>query len=205
MGIDARLDVTEYINGKKVDYIDETHAYYVDGVKVPSVTQIVAAILPSPYKDVEPTVLQQAANRGVALHKEIELFEQQGVYGSSIEFNNYMYLKKFHHIEAIENEKLVIIHHEGKVVCAGRLDMIIKMDGQKGLGIGDVKRTSEIHFNHLKLQLNLYRLGYMQSYGKSIDHLTCLHLRRFVHEIISVPIDEAYANEAIKKYIDMHL
>lgn len=203
MGNDERLDVTEYIRGKKVEYIDETHAYYVDGVKVPSVTQLIAALLPSPYKDVEPTVLQQAANRGVALHKEIELYEQHGQMGTSMEFNYYLYLKKFHQIEAIENEKLVIIEHDGKIVCAGRLDMIIKMNGFSGLGIGDVKRTSQVHFDHLKLQLNLYRLGYMQSYGEAINHLTCLHLRRFVHEVINVPIDEAYTNDAIKRFLEM--
>lgn len=195
------LDITEYINGKRVDYIDETHTYYVDGIKVPSVTQIVAAILPSPYGDVEPTVLQQAANRGVALHKEIELYEKHQLLGSSIEFNNYLFLKKYHRIQSLDNEKLVIIEHEGRVVCAGRLDMIIQSELIKGTGIGDVKRTSNIHFDHLRLQLNLYRLGYMQSYGQSIEYLKCFHLRKFVYELIDIPIDEEYAKRAIDRFI----
>jgi len=194
------LDITEYINGKRVDYIDDTHTYYVDGVKVPSVTQIVAAVLPSPYNDVEPTILQQAAHRGVALHKEIELFEKHQLPGTSIEFNNYIFLKKYHRIESLDNEKLVIIEHEGKIVCAGRLDMIIKSELIKGIGIGDVKRTSNIHFEHLKLQLNLYRLGYMQSYNETIQYLKCFHLRKFVYELIDIPIDEEYTRQAIEKY-----
>ncbi len=196
------LDITEYIKGKRVDYIDETHTYYVDGVKVPSVTQIVAAILPSPYSDVEPTVLQQAASRGVALHKEIELYEKHQLLGSSIEFNNYLFLKKYHRIKSLDNEKLVIIEHEGKIVCAGRLDMIIQSELVKGIGIGDVKRTYDIHFNHLKLQLNLYRLGYMQSYGHTIDYLKCFHLRKFIYELIDIPIDEEYATHSLIKFIE---
>jgi len=88
-------------------------------------------------------------------------------------------------------------------VCAGRLDMIIKSELIKGIGIGDVKRTSNIHFEHLKLQLNLYRLGYMQSYNQTIQYLKCFHLRKFVYELIDIPIDEEYARQAIENYFTL--
>ncbi len=204
MELDMKSDVTEYIRGKKVEYHDETHTYYVDGIKVPSVTQIVALILPSPYKNIEPSVLKQAADLGSALHKEIELYEQEGVIGSSMEFKYYVYLKKRYQIKSIENEKLVILEHEGKIICAGRLDMILTMEGFHGLGIGDIKRTANIHMDHLKLQLNLYRLGFMQSYEKVINHLSCIHLRGFVHEIIEIPIDETYTYQAIFDYLELN-
>ncbi|OHE28877.1 MAG: hypothetical protein A2Y45_04120 [Tenericutes bacterium GWC2_34_14] len=198
------MNQIEWINGKKVEYIDDTHTYIVDGVVVPSVTQIVSTVLPSPYKNIEPDVLKQAADRGIALHEEIEQFEKDGVMGSSIEFNHYLYLKKQYVFDAVDNEKLIVLEYNGKVICAGRLDMIIQIGGKKDLGIGDIKRTYQLHMDHLKLQLNLYRLGYMQSYGKHIDYLKCLHLRKWTYGFVDVPIDEDYARTSIKRYLEVN-
>lgn len=201
----TRLNQIEWINGRKVEYIDETHTYIVDGIEVPSVTQIVSLVLPSPYKNIEPDVLKQAADKGIALHEEIEQFEKDGVMGSSIEFNHYLYLKKQYVFDAVDNEKLIILEYNGKVVCAGRLDMIIRMGGREGLGIGDIKRTYQLHMDHLKLQLNLYRLGYMQSYHQNIEYLKCIHLRKWTYALVNVPIDEAYTKESIKRYLENRL
>jgi hypothetical protein len=204
MLLGERVNQLEIINGKRVEYIDETHTYIVDGVEVPSVTQLISAVLPSPYKDIEPGVLKQAADKGIALHEEIEQFELHGIMGSSVEFNHYLYLKKKHLFEAVENEKLIIIEYKGKVVCAGRLDMIMHMEGMNGLGVGDIKRTYQLHMSHLKLQLNLYRLGYMQSYGKEITYLRCIHLRNWTYSFVEIDVDESYAKKGIEKYLSIH-
>ncbi|MBU1094308.1 MAG: hypothetical protein KKH01_07595 [Firmicutes bacterium] len=193
-------DIKQTINGRTVEFIDETHEYFVDGIKVPSVTQIVASVLPSQYKDIDPLVLQRAANKGISLHKEIELFETDGVYGHSEEFKNYVRLKKYHQFQSTKNEVLIYIEHEGKPVCAGRLDMIIESKEHDGIGIGDIKRTYNIHHEHLKLQLNLYALGYEQSYQKEINFLRCIHLRNRESNYIKVPLDKDYAIGKLIKY-----
>ncbi|MCF7930787.1 MAG: hypothetical protein K9L02_04715 [Acholeplasmataceae bacterium] len=190
----------QVINGKTIEFIEDTHEYYVDGIKVPSVTQIVASVLPSQYKDIDPAVLQRAADKGISLHKEIELFETTGIVGNTEEFKNYLRLKRTNQFYATENEVLIYIEYEGKPVCAGRLDMIIQSEELQGLGIGDIKRTYNIHHEHLKLQLNLYAIGYEQSYLKEIKYLRCIHLRNGESNYIDIPIDFSYASNKLKEY-----
>ena len=198
--IDDQDNIRQVINGRTIEFFADEHVYYIDGIKVPSVTQVVASVLPSQYKDIDPAILKRAADKGVFLHKEIELFELSGVIGYTEEFKNYRRLKKSHQFEPIENEILIYIEHEGKPVCAGRLDMIIKSKDHDGLGIGDIKRTYNIHHDHLKLQLNLYALGYEQTYQKEINFLRCIHLRNTERNYIKVPLDKAYALEKLKSY-----
>ena len=54
-------NIKQVINGRKVEFIADTHEYFVDGIKVPSVTQIVASVLPNQYRDIDKDVLKQAA------------------------------------------------------------------------------------------------------------------------------------------------
>jgi hypothetical protein len=192
--------ITQIINGRVVEFISETHVYYIDGIKVPSVTQIVATVLPSQYKDIDPTILKRAADKGVALHTEIEQYEINDILGHSQEFNNYLKLKRIHQFQPIENELLIYIEDDGKPVCAGRLDMIITSKDKEGIGIGDIKRTYNIHKEHLKLQLNLYAIGYEQCYQKQINFLKCIHLRYGVSNYIDIPLNKTYTIEKIKEF-----
>ena len=195
-------NIKQIVNGRTIEFFADEHIYYVDGIKVPSVTQVVASVLPSQYKDIDPAILKRAADKGISLHKEIEVFETDGVIGNTEEFKNYRRLKKSHQFEPLESEVLIYIEHEGKPVCAGRLDMIIKSKDSDGLGIGDIKRTYNIHHEHLKLQLNLYALGYEQTYQKEINFLRCIHLRNTERNYIKIPLDKTYAIEKLKLYKD---
>jgi len=190
----------ELINGRTVTFNPESHLYLVDGVPVPSVTQVVREVLEWQYHDVDPAVLKRAADLGVALHKEIEDYENEGVIGYSMEFSNYLKLKGRHGFNVLESEKIIYIEIDGKVICAGRLDMILDDSMDETLILGDIKRTYNVHPEHLKLQLNLYRIGYEQCYGQDIGRLMCIHLRKHVHEIIPVPVDEAYALMMLRRF-----
>lgn len=74
------------IRGHSVVFHEESHEYFVDGVKVPSVTEILGRYSRlhglDDYADIPQDVLRRAAARGTALHKEIEEYEKQGVRGS---------------------------------------------------------------------------------------------------------------------------
>ena len=51
---------------------EKTHTYYLDGVKIPSVSEILSPL--SDYSNINPDVLQRACNYGKAVHKTIELY-----------------------------------------------------------------------------------------------------------------------------------
>ncbi|MDA0872091.1 MAG: hypothetical protein O2987_04385 [Firmicutes bacterium] len=187
-----------------IEFDAETHQYWVDHVPVISVTQLIKEILPSPYKRVDPTVLARAAERGTELHDAIEHFEETGEISHLTEFKNYLKLKKQHQIDVVKNEQIVVISHLGVVIAAGRFDMIVTSPFMKGQGIVDVKRMAHLHQTHLSLQLNLYKLGYEQTYKTPISYLKCIHLRGHHYEYVDIMFDKALLQRSLNKYVDLH-
>lgn len=60
-----------------VAFFEDTHTYIIDGVEVPSVTDILKPLHRS-YAKVNPSVLEYAANRGKAVHEVLELYDLGG-------------------------------------------------------------------------------------------------------------------------------
>lgn len=187
-----------------VTFDPESHAYHVDGKPVISVTQLIKEVLPTTYKNVDPEILKRAAKRGTELHDAIEQFEVAGVMSDLLEFKYYRKLKRQHQFEVKKNEQIVVIKHHGIVVCAGRFDMIVQSPFIKGLGIVDVKRTAHLFQNHLKLQLNLYKLGYEQTFKTPIHYLKCIHLRNHHHEYLDVGVDSKFVKHYLDLYVDKY-
>lgn len=187
-----------------IEFDPESHQYWVDHVPVISVTQLIKEVLPSPYKRVDPTILKRAAERGTELHDAIEHFEATGEVSHLLEFKNYLKLKKQHQIDVVENEQIVVITHLGVVVAAGRFDMIVTSPFMKGKGIVDVKRMAHLHQTHLALQLNLYKLGYEQTYKSPISYLKCIHLRGAHYEYVDIMLDRGLLQKYLDKYVDLH-
>lgn len=178
----------ELINGREVKYNDETHQYFVDGVEVPSVTQLIGKLFPGEYKDVDPSVLAKAAARGTELHQAIEDYEQHGLMSTLPEFHNYRLLKRDYQFEVVANEQLIYVMDGNQVICAGRLDMVIRINNQ--LGLADIKRTFSLNTTKLQVQLNLYRLGYQQCYGDKIHLLRGIHLRNEQANFVTIPVED---------------
>ena len=85
-------------------------------------------------------------------------------------------------------------------VCAGRLDMAIWMDGV--LGLADIKRTATLDKEMLAYQLNLYRMGYEQSYDEEMHFLKGIHLRNDIRKLVDIPINDEFTKQIIKEWRD---
>ena len=175
------------INGHTLEYDDSTHTYIADGLIVPSVTQILATKY-NDYAGVSTETLNRASEKGTAMHKAIEMFERQGQEDNSQELRNYKFLKKHYNWTNIANEVPIIYEEQGQVIFAGRLDQVIEIDGK--FGINDFKRVSAPNKEKICYQLNLYKLGYEQSYKKQIEFLTYTQLREDVRKFVKLPIAE---------------
>jgi len=192
------------IDSYKVSFDPINHSYYVDGNKVISVSQIVREMLPRPYKNVDPEILKKAAEKGNALHDMIEHYEQFGEKTYHVEMKGYIALKRQYQFSALENETIVLIRHHGAVIAAGRFDMVVESPFMKGIGLVDIKRMAHINDQHLSLQLNLYKLGYEQTYKRRIDYLKCIHIRNRHKQYLDVPIDQAFVKEILDRYVEKH-
>lgn len=185
------------IAGHYSEYIDSEHMYIVDGVIVPSVTQLLSKKFGNKYKYVPKDVLEEARKKGTDIHNAIEGFEKRGEESDYKELYNYRFLKRQYGFECVDNEVPIIIFDDGEPVAAGRLDMVITMNDE--LGLADIKRTSQLDKNYLAYQLNLYRIGFQQCYGTEIKFLRGLHLREDVRKFVQIPVNEKIAWELIRE------
>lgn len=187
------------INDLTLEYDDDEHIYLVDGVIVPSVTQVLKVQFGGKYANINRSVLQRAANRGTEIHKAIENYCRGDEDLIAIkEVRNFRFLKNQYNFKVLENEKPIIIVKDSTPIAAGRLDLVL--DIKDGTALADIKTTSTLDKEYLAYQLNLYRIGYMQSYGVDITGLYGVHLRDDKRKLVSIPINEGLAWDIIAQY-----
>lgn len=185
------------INGHYLEFDEEDHIYICDGIIVPSVSKILKSKFDD-YACVSRSVLEQAREKGTALHEAIELYETTGQTSNLKEFHNYLFLKNHIGFTNISNELPVIYEEDGRVLFAGQLDQIIFIDGD--FGINDFKRVSAPNKEKIAYQLNLYKIAYEQSYNNQIKRLSFMQLREDTRRFTPLPINEKSAKELIKNY-----
>ena len=186
------------IKGHDVEFIDDTHTYLVDGVIVPSITQILKVRFNKKYDGIPKETLQRASEKGTQMHEVIEKWCKNGEESDLVELRNFKFLKRQYNFSVLKNEVPVILWHEGDIIGAGRLDMVIEMNGQ--VGLADLKRTSVLDKEYLGYQLNLYRFAYQQSYGEEIEFLRGIHLREDVRKFVQIPINRELTIKLIEEW-----
>lgn len=188
------------IKGGTLEYFDETHTYLYDGIMLPSVTQILGVKYKNDYASVPPAVLNNAAKRGTAVHKAIENYNNSGYDDGSEAVRNFKFLQKQYGFEVLDSELPIVIFKDDMPIACGRLDMTMLMDGQTG--IADIKTVSALNKEKIAYQLNLYRIGLMQSYGVDAQFLKIIHIRDGIRKIIDSPVNEDMTWELIEKFLE---
>ena len=189
------------IAGGLLEYIDESHTYLYDGIILPSITQILKIKFGNKYNGVSKEVLQKASARGTKVHQAIEDYEKRSIDDLKCkELRNYKFLKDRFKFECLENEIPIVLFLDGKPVCAGRIDLILKE--KEAIGVADIKRTSVFDKEYVAYQTNLYRIGYQQCYGVEITFLRGIHLRNDVRKYIELPINEEMSLKLVKQYLE---
>lgn len=183
------------LQGHDLEYDDETHTYLCDGVIIPSVTQVLSVRFGHKYDTIPPAVLKKAADRGTKVHKEIELW-CKGQGEETTEVKHFKVLKRLWKFEVEENEIPILITKNGEPVCAGRLDLILSFPE---LAVADIKTTATLDKEYLGYQLNLYRIGYEQCYGKEIKKLFGVHIRENKRAMKEIPVREDLAWQIIEE------
>ena len=188
------------IAGHILEYIDETHEYICDGICVPSITQILKMKFGNKYNNISKEVLYKAAEQGTRVHEAIEDYEKWKIEDITCrELKDYKFLKRQYKFKCLDNEVPIILFKDEQPIAAGRLDLCLELNHE--FGLGDIKRTSVLDKEYLGYQLNLYRIGFKQSYGKEAKFLKGLHLRAGVRKFVDIPINEEMAMELVDDYL----
>ena len=186
------------IAGHTLEYLDDIHQYICDGICIPSITQVLKLRFGNKYATVDSATLQRASEKGTEVHEAIERYCKTGEESELPEVRNFKFLQRQYGFTVLENEVPVILFMDNEAICAGRLDMVIDMDGKTGLA--DIKRTSTLDKEYLGYQLNLYRIAYKQSYGIDAEILRGLHLREDVRKFVYIPQNEEMAWKLIDEW-----
>ena len=112
------------IAGHTLEYIDDIHTYIVDGVIVPSITQIMKIKFGKKYEGINEEVLERASIKGTAVHESIENFCKTGEIENIQEVKDFMFLEKQYKFEVLQNEVPIILFKGNEPVSAGRLDLV---------------------------------------------------------------------------------
>ena len=188
------------IKGGTLEFFPETHTYLYDGLMLPSVSQILGTKYKNEYASVPPAVLDNAARRGTAVHKAIENYNNLGYDDGSEAVRNFKFLQKQYGFDVLDSELPIVIFKNDMPIACGRLDMTMMMDGETG--IADIKTVSALNKEKIAYQLNLYRIGLMQSYGVDAKFLKIIHLRDGIRKVIDSPINEGMTWELIEKFLE---
>ena len=154
-----------------LEFVEEEHLYLLDGVIIPSVSQILHYLFKDKYKDIPESVLSAKARYGTTIHESIENYEK-GIelpvldYIQKASLNQYIKIKQENNIKVLDQEQM--IHYKDKY--AGRFDMIAKVGNDTCLC--DIKTTAELDIEYLSWQLSLYEYAY----GKKFDKLYAIWL-----------------------------
>ena len=65
-------DFAELINGHSLEYFDDDHIYLVDGMIVPSITEILKIRFGNKYDFVDRETLRRASDEGTRVHDAIQ-------------------------------------------------------------------------------------------------------------------------------------
>lgn len=177
-----------------IEFIEETHTYLVDGVIIPSVSEILEPLSKEHYKDIDKDILQNACDRGSCIHLATENIDLEKEYIIDDKWKDYvLQYKKFKALKkpVIKEIELALTNNE----YCGRIDRIYKIDGLNWLV--DIKTSSEINTKLVQVQEGGYKL--LLDYNKiNIDKCGVLHLTKTGFKLVEiVPREDVF--EALYK------
>lgn len=191
-----------YYQGKnklQLRFFEENHEYLLGFEEngefnaVKTLTSVTTAMqnnnLGADYSNVSQEILKRAAERGNAVHEELENYIKHGELGFTQELNDFINLIMAENIKPLNSEFLVY-----NDIIAGTVDIDGTIDGETFLG--DFKTTAKLHTQAVSWQLSIYE--YLS--GKIYDKLLCFHFTKNGLKKVEIPrVDRKKVEELFDK------
>ena len=135
---------------------ESNHTYTLNGVIIPSVTQIMKPLTDEAYKSIPENTMKEAANRGTKVHLATEFLDKFNI--EDIDENLINYLEAYKKFKA-DYDPIVLftelpVYHK-KFFYAGTIDRIYSINGK--FVLVDIKTTNEIHKGLVAVQTTAYK------------------------------------------------
>lgn len=161
-----------------LEFKEETHQYFYNGLEVPSVTQIISASNVGALDNIPTSILDNASERGTAVHQAIEFYNKYQFSNISDDYKGYFEAYKKWREQRAEYEvkiksELQVYH---KILnYAGTIDMLITNTKNKNILV-DIKTTNELNMKYVSLQLSAYKEA-LHSQGIEVEGMYVLWLK----------------------------
>ena len=162
-----------------LEFKEDTHQYFHNGLEVPSVTQIISASNVGALDNIPTSILDNASERGTAVHQAIEFYNKYRFANINDEYKGYFEAyKKWHRENSfpfIEIKSELQVYH--KILnYAGTIDMLITDTMEEHILV-DIKTTNELNMKYVSLQLSAYKEA-LASEGIEVKSMYVLWLKK---------------------------
>jgi len=174
----------------RIDFDEEKHEYRAGGVRVPSVSEVLAPLSAERYGELNPWMLKAAAAKGTAVHEACELIDYGVEPDEDPEIDGYLFAYQTflleHDVEWEKIEAVVAFYrdlpfsgdHDEIPLYAGTLDRFGMVDGEPT--VVDIKTYASLSTDAqlaASCQTALYRDA-LESMGGFVMKRAILHLRK---------------------------
>lgn len=151
----------------------ENHTYTLDGKQLSGITSLLhRQLFPDMYADINPEILQKAAERGTLVHQNCELADD-GFEVDTIEAINYLKLKEENYLNFEQSEYLVS-DNEHYASC---IDKVYR-ESDDTFCLADIKTTYSLNKEYVTWQLSIYAyLFERQNPGAKVSSIFAIWLR----------------------------
>jgi len=189
----------DIINGHKVNYSKSDETFYVDGRRVPSISEICMEEIKD-WTLPNATFSLESIEGNQRLSELIEVYESTGTVDSnSPELIKYIEVKKEFGITKKYEPHFVILEVEGRVIIGDMVSSLVMIDNKLVLMI--VQRESFVTDEFMKLHFNLSALGIKQTYNQDIHKLMFVKLFGETIDVTEFEVNYEESIQTLKKYI----
>ena len=173
----------ELARNSKVFFEEFSHIYLLDGKVLMGVTGLMKKHhLSADYSNIRKEVLEQAAEIGTAIHKEIEAYDN----GDSVVMTDLLKEYRKLGLKHIASEYLV----SDDEMVASSIDGVYEGSVENSVILVDYKTTSKVHTRALEWQLGVYSVLFRrQNPDINVEGCFCLHIDKHKRKILGfIPI-----------------
>ena len=182
----------ELARNSKVFFEEFTHIYLLDGKVLMGVTGLMKKHhLSADYSHIRKEVLDQAAEIGTAIHREIEAYDN----GEPVVMNDLLKEYKALGLKHVASEYLV----SDDEMVASSIDGVYEGSAENTVILVDYKTTSKVHTRALEWQLGIYQVLFRrQNPDIKVEGCYCLHIDKHKRKILGfipiTPVSEEEVN-----------
>ena len=147
------------------------HTYELYGHQLKGVTPIVAWMFPDTYAAIPDRVLANAATYGTGIHEKCQLYDECGIVDDHPSVKDYAELCRMAGLQHICSEYLV---DDGQNI-ASCIDKVFE-NASENIVLADIKATSKLHDERVRLQLSIYAWMYESMNGEKVEKIAAIWL-----------------------------